>query len=300
MFPFLNLSLPSLDSNCFTLGFLSRAGLDAEWLPSVQISLWQRFLDLLKSQKHDKDVSDMIQQFSDTVAPQNFVEDLDFNAVGYEAKTYVDMSVLSTCIKYGSNTTEIDPVRDQLCFSASNAYNRASLQLTVTMSHSSTYKSLWAAVTNFAKKAVDVKLIKQRGEDAVRLFDQIKATTSVSDQVELLNTLMIEGHDLDKLHKSLIANSFTDEAQILQDGISDLSEHIRALSFEDLKCVIDALWKTEGESEECFDAIGESLVPPSQISELEYCQIAGFVFLACRLRNTMSCMSHTHSRTSSV
>ena len=98
MTPFLCLSDQQADAKQFTLGYLLRRGLEADWLPSVQISLWQRFIELLKSSKNDAEVTLMLQPFLSQVSVGSFDPELKTEQVGYDKKIYVDICILSVCV----------------------------------------------------------------------------------------------------------------------------------------------------------------------------------------------------------
>jgi hypothetical protein len=239
---FLNFSSESHSGTVFSLGFFNHSGLTLDWLPTIQTTLWQRFLELLKSQKYEDDVQKMVHNFANTVTTFNFSENLDAQKVGYDLKVYKDMSVLCVCIRYGKDVTEQDPERDSLCHAAANAYQTVSVHLSVAVANSTTYKSMWSKITNFAKQAVDSKTLQNKCTSLLKVLDQIKALSCKKQQLQILIDMSNSGLTPSHLHRSLLAANLQADADMIQKAMAELSDTFSPLLRTEIQTALEEQW----------------------------------------------------------
>ena len=245
-----------------------------DWLPAIQTTLWQRFLELLKSQKHEDDVQKMLHSFANAVTAFNFSENLDAKKAGYELQVYNDMSVLGVCVRYGKDVTEQDPARDMLCHAAANAYQKVTVHLSVAVSHSTTYKSMWSKITSFAKHAVDSETLHQKCISLLEVLDQVKASSCKKQQLQILMDMANSDQPPSCLHRSLLASNLLADADRLQRVMAELSDTFSQLHCTEIQTALEEQWVSLDGAALCK----VNLTDDQKASMLDF-QIGGFKYV---------------------
>ena len=235
MTPFLCLNDQLADAKQFSLGYLLRRGWEADWLPSVQISLWQRFIELLRSSKNDPEVVLMLTPFWSQVSVGSFDPELKHEKVGYDKKIYIDICILCVCVVCGEpNAPEVDSFRDVLCQAATAAYHWSTVQFSVAIAHSPTYKALWNRINNFAKQALDSKDVLVLFKKAQSCLESLlSADAPLPAKLEILRDWRTNNHQgLYGLSKSLQSFALATEQEQLRDLCTRVTASLPALSFQ--------------------------------------------------------------------
>ena len=276
--PFLCLNDQQVDATQFTLGYLLRRGLDADWLPTVQISLWQRFIELLKSSKNDIEVALMLAPFMSHVSLGSFDPEIKFEQVGYDKKIYVDICLLTVCVSAGAeDAPAVDATRDRLCQAAMAAHHWITCQLSVAMAHSPTYKALWIKTVNFAKQALDSKDVLVEFRKAQSCLQSLSsAEMPLSTKLDALRDWCRDNpKGLHGLSKSLQVFALVTEHKQLCDLCTQVTASLTALSFQPCIDYFSSQW-TADPSESGFAASEGYIIQQSSSDDIVDFELAGF------------------------
>lgn len=279
LFPFLNLSEREQDTQEFTLGFLCRQGWSSDWLPSLQVTLWQRFIELLKSGKNNETVATMIQTFGQKVTIDNFADDITECSTGYDKKVFMDMSLLSVCILMGSDESEHNHDRDVLCAAAANMYKDASCHLSIAVNHSSNYKALWTRVTTYGKQAVDNKQVVNKVAQVLKTLEELKEAGQGQEEklqtglVSKLLQLCPEGAPA--FLQALRSQKLDTEAEKLEVEGLGVSQTLGEFSWSPFVACLDKQWTQSPSDFDFEDTTTRYNVAQDSIVDLEPFRLQG-------------------------
>lgn len=236
-----------MDSQYFSLGYIRRKLTESGWLAAVQTTLWQRFLELMKSSKHDSEVASMLKPFWVKVTVASFVPELDHDQLGYERKMHFDLVVLCVCVFAGGDEAVANPARDALCQAAASAFHFTTCQFSVATSQSPTYKSLWSKVNKYSKQALDSKELLAHFERARTCLQSILSPTlEIVEKTKILKEWTKSyPAGLQCLLLALTCHQLTAEKEQLESLSEQVTSYVGEVSYQPLVDFLSEQWTTE-------------------------------------------------------
>ena len=221
------------------------------WLPQLQIGLWHRFVELLKSTKNDGHVRCMMAHHLEHMTLQMFTPELsDFPSFGYDFKMLIDMSILATSLLCQDGDL---PKHETFCHAAFSSFYEVSIQLSVAFTHNATLKGLWAKVVQGSRNVMEGKQLLSLFEVVMKQFDALNV---INSPLEISQALMEFDQKVPRgvvsLRDSLRKSGETQQASILQSRIDATTEQIGLHDVCKLRDFFKSLWVTELSEETPF------------------------------------------------
>ena len=287
LFPFCSLAAADLDGASFSIGALVRSGLSVTWLSQLQIGLWHRFVELLKSTKNDGHVRCMMAHHLEHMTLQMFKpEPSDFPSFGYEYKMLIDMNILATSLLCQDGDL---PKHETFCYAAFSNFHALSIQLSVAFTHNSTLKGLWAKVVQGSRNVMEGRQLLSLFEGVMNHLDAVNVLTSPSEISEALKEFEQKApRGLASLRESLQKSGNATQASVLQSRLDATTEQIGSHDVCKLRDFFTLLWVTELSAETPFADCVKFEILEAEMVTLQSVATAGIVSKSCLRRLNQS------------